>query len=71
MGTTLSYPMLQPFREANQTMVNLARWRPLSGLIAVMVDGRAETVSELAGHGKLLFDARHKHAGRPHHRAER
>ena len=44
--TTFSYPMYQHFREANQTMVDLAGSVPV-GLMTVMVDGRAETVSGL------------------------
>ena len=44
--TTFPYPMYQHFREANQTMVDLAGSVPV-GLMTVMVDGRAETVSGL------------------------
>ena len=44
--TTFSYPMYLHFREANQTMVDLAGSVPV-GLMTAMVDGRAETVSGL------------------------
>ena len=44
--TTFSYPMYLHFREANRTMVDLAASVPV-GLLTVMVDGRAETVSGL------------------------
>ena len=44
--TTFPYPMYMHFREANQTMVDLAGSVPV-GLMTVMVDGRAQTVSGL------------------------
>ena len=45
LHATFSYPMLQDFRTANQTMTDLAASRP--GGITVTIDGRAETASRL------------------------
>jgi predicted permease len=44
--TTFSYPMYQHFREANQTMVDLAGSVPVARLTA-LIDGRAESVSAI------------------------
>jgi predicted permease len=57
---TFSYPMLQHFRAANQTMTDLAGSRPKG--ITVTIDGRAETASALLVtgnyHGLLGVTAR-------------
>ena len=57
---TFSYPMLQHFRTANQTMTDLAGSRPTG--ITVTIDGRAETASALLVtgnyHGLLGVTAR-------------
>ena len=44
--TTFSYPMYQHFREANQTMTDLAASAPI-GRLTAMVDGQAEPVTGL------------------------
>ncbi len=63
--TTFPYPMYQHFREANQTMVDLAASVPV-GLHDSHGGWTRGNRQRFAGNRKLLFDARRERAGRPH-----
>ena len=69
--TTFSYPMYQHFREANQTMVDLAGTPSLCRAHDSYGEWARGNRQRLTGDRKLLFDARRERPDRPHHRAER